>query len=349
MGQTDEKTSTTSNEPETLVGGTKAGTEPGTNDEQAQLSKKLKAPATRKQLTGVELEARFDDWFEGRRAKRAERTPEDVARSMRRGVAVVMGVGMLVLVMVYGAMNSSFAHQASVDTGRIGDLQVQVDQAKSVPQDTGAAGLLTEVATAAARDGKAVATAQQEFAGLNHRISVEPDPGNGAPNQAAVDMAEHRRALAPYFDPGSYIAKDKDAYIWQNVPPFDEATEIDPRFAWYVRYDGETASPAGASSWTVEMVTPVLDGKSQTAATNSATVVWLCRDTATGKVLAWARATYVYDAKAKKGTFKDLDLVITSFGASHQQSSKVRSEAEKVPDLKQGGQDGKNEGKGQGR
>lgn len=307
--------------------------------------KKLKAPATRRRVSGVELEARFDDWVDGRRAK--ERTPEDAARASRRGAAAALGAGVLALVMAFGATSSSYESDRSANQDRITELELQVEQANAVPQDTGAKELLSAVTAAASKDGKSVAEAQQAFAGLNHRVSMEPDPGNGSPNQAAVDMAAHRKSLVPYFDPSTFIAADDDAYIWQNVPPYDEATEIDPRYAWYVRYDGETASPAIASTWALETVTPVLSTKGQTAATSDGTVVWLCRDAKTGDVLAWASSTYRYDAEAKKGSFGELDLVITTAGVEHQQSSSVKPEANKVPE--QGGgqkKDGKKAGDG---
>lgn len=310
--------------------------EPGTgaarDEADAPVLKKLKAPATRRRVSGVELESRFDDWVGDRRARRSERTPEEAARMLRRGAGVALGAAGLALVIAFGAMNGPYESQRSGDQDRITSLQTQVEQARAVPEDTGAARLLTEVSGAASADGKKVAEAQQAFADLHYRISTEPDPGNGAPNQAAVDMAEHRRVLAPHFDPSAFIADDKDAYIWQNVLPYDEARQIDPRYAWYVRYDGEDASPASASTWSLETVTPQLDPKSETAATDRASVVWLCRDAQTGAVLAWARSTYTYDAAAKKGAFRDLDLVITAEGAAHRQSSSPKQDAKKGGD-----------------
>lgn len=314
--------------------------------EEASPPKKPKAPPTRKRVSGVELEARFDDWVDGRRARRAERTPEDAARVLRRGIAAAMGAGVVALVIAFGATSSSYESDRSGNQDRITALEGQLEQARAVPEDTGAEDQLAAVAAAASKDGKSVAAAQQAFADLHRRMSTEPDPGNGAPNQAAQDMAEHRKDLAPYFDPGTFIADDEDAYIWQNVPPYDEATEIDPRYAWYVRYDGEAASPATASTWSLETVTPVLDAKRQTAATDQATVVWLCRDAETGDVLAWARSTYTYDAATQKGTFGSLDLVITAAGAEHQQSTGAKP-ANRAPELGDG--EKKDEEKGGGR
>ena len=94
---------------------------------------------------------------------------------------------------------------------------------------------------------------------------------------------------------------------------------IDPRFPWYVRYEGLKASSPGAYAWSVESVMPDLATQDATGTTRTARVIWLCRDTAGGQVLAWANAAYSYDGKA--GTFADLKVVVTAAGAEHQQGA----------------------------
>ncbi|MEU7317908.1 hypothetical protein [Streptomyces sp. NPDC007083] len=303
-----------------------------TGPDSDDVPKKPKAPATRRNLTGAELQARFDGWRDERRAKRDERTPEDTARTLRRGAGTVVGAGALALVVAFGVLGNSFETEGVDNDERIAALEAQVADAEALPEDTGAAEKLITLSETAAADAKKVAEAQQAFAGLYHRMGVEPDPGNGAPNHAATDMAEHRRTLAPFFDEGSYAAEDEDAYTWQNVMPFDEADEIDPRFAWYVRYDGSRASNAGAYTWTVETVTPDLDTEDKTGVTNSATVVWLCRETKSDEALAWARADYAYDEAEKSGTFRDLDLVITAAGAKRRYPSVRKPKGRDVPE-----------------
>lgn len=49
---------------------------------------------------------------------------------------------------------------------------------------------------------------------------------------------------------------------------------------------------------------------------DTATAVWLCRDTGTGEVLAWASAGYTYDGT--RGLFSKLGVVVTAAGAAHE-------------------------------
>ncbi|WP_159401686.1 hypothetical protein [Streptomyces sp. NRRL F-5053] len=272
-------------------------------------------------MTGAELEARFGRWRHERQTQRAERASEDTARARRRSVCLATSACALALVVVFGITGNSFTSQRADNERRIASLDGQVTNATAVFGDTGAAEKLTALSETAAADAKKVATAQQAFADLHRRMSVESDPGNGAPNRAATDIAKHRRTLAPFFDEGSYVAREKDAYTWQNITPFDEAGKIDPRFAWYVRYDGSQAAKADTYAWTVEAVTPDLDTGDKTGVTNKATVVWLCRETTSDEVLAWAKAGYAYHETDDSGVFEDLDLVITTAGAQHQYPS----------------------------
>jgi hypothetical protein len=136
-------------------------------------------------------------------------------------------------------------------------------------------------------------------------------------------VAEHRRALAPYFSPKSYLVDDAEAYRWSTVDSFDAGTEIDPRYAWYVRYDGQTADDPGTYRWKLETVLPDLKRSSAAVPTDSARVVWLCRDTATGEVLAWANGHYRYDGKT--GVFDELEVVVTVAGAQYRLTAVTRS------------------------
>ncbi|MFG2684021.1 hypothetical protein, partial [Streptomyces sp. NPDC048392] len=141
-------------------------------------------------------------------------------------------------------------------------------------------------------------------------------PNNGAPNKAALEIIKHRRDMAPLFSRDSFLVSDKEAYSTSSLTPFDATTEIDPRHAWYIRYDGQNAAAPSTYAWKVETVMPDLSVKDGSGATNQAKVVWLCRDTKSGEVLAWASARYVRNGTA--GAFDHLALVVTAAGAQYE-------------------------------
>jgi hypothetical protein len=293
--------------------------------------KKPKAPVTRRPLSGVELETRFEDWRDERRGKQAARTPEDDARRMRRGLSTVMGAGILALAVASALTGQGFEASQARNDDRIAQLESQMQKAQVVPVDADLSGKMTRLSEAAARDAGKVADAQQVFSELHHRASTEPNADNGTPNAAMLQIVEHRKTLAPLFDEGTYLADDKEAYSPTSMTPFNPSTEIDPRFAWYVRYDGAKASPPGAYVWSVETVMPDLDATDASGATRTAQVVWLCREVGTGQVLAWANANYI--SNGGHGTFKDLEVVVTAAGDEHQQGAGKEPSAPKVPEI----------------
>ncbi|MFI9629330.1 hypothetical protein [Streptomyces sp. NPDC052042] len=296
-------------------------------------------PQARRKLTGAELEARFDSW----RARRDERAPEDGARTLRRGLGAVMGAGIVALVVVSALTGNSFGTDRAGNDARITALEKEVSQAQAVSEETDMSGRMTALTHAAAADAGQVAAAQQVYAQLHHDATTQPDTGNGAPNKAMLATAEHRRDLAPHFSERSYLADDDTAYVWQNVNPFGP-DRIDPRFPWYVRYDGDKASTPDAYTWKTETVMPDLDFRDVPDRTDRARVVWLCRDTETGDALAWASAVYAYDGT--KGVFDDLALVVTAAGAAHQHPSKRAQGAPEVPEISGLGTGGQDEGEG---
>lgn len=309
--------------------------------------KKAKAPATGRRLSGAELEGRFEDWRSERREKREERTPEDDARRVRRGLSIAMGAGILALVVASGVTGQSFEASQARGAERITELTAQAEEAEAAPVDEDLSEQMAELSQAAAADAGKVSQAQQGFAELHHRASTEPDPGNGAPNEATLQIAEHRRVLAPLFDEGSYMAGEEDAYSWTSSTPFDPSQEIDPRFAWYVGYDEAKASSPDAYAWSVETVMPDLDAKDPSGLTSTGQVIWLCKDTETGQVLAWANASYVYDGE--KGVFDDLEVVVTAAGDEHKQSGGPEPSRPEVPEISAPGTGAADDESGEGR
>ncbi|MGW0901156.1 hypothetical protein ACWD0G_29975, partial [Streptomyces goshikiensis] len=183
----------------------------------------------------------------------------------------------------------------------------------------------------AAADAKKVASGEQTFATLYHQASVQPSPNNGAPNQATLEIIKHRRGMATLFSKGSFLVSDKEAYSTSSLAPFDATTEIDPRHAWYIRYDGQNAAAPSTYAWKVETVMPDLSAKDGSGATDQAKVVWLCRDTKSGEVLAWASARYVRNGTT--GTFDHLALVVTAAGAQYENHAIKMPTGSGVPEL----------------
>jgi hypothetical protein len=286
---------------------------------------------TRTKVTGVELEERFAGWMMRRREKGQARAPADNARLLRRGVTAVMSAGILALVITAGVTGESFKTTTADNEARILQLTQQLDDAQSKPAKADVGAQLSELAEAAAADAKKVAAGEQTFAELYHQADVQPSPKNGAPNQATLEIVKHRRDLAPLFGKDSFLVSDKEAYSTSSLTPFDATTEIDPRHAWYIRYDGDKAAAPSTYAWKVETVMPDLSVKGGSGATNQARVIWLCRDTTSGEVLAWASARYVRNGTA--GAFDHLALVVTAAGAPHENPAVRMPAGSGIPEL----------------
>lgn len=301
--------------------------------EQGEGAKQGRAPRTRKQVSAVELEQRFDQWRTKRRDEREERSDEESARLVRRRACVVMGAVLAAAAVTSGLMTQTTNQTIDSNQQQITALQDEIDRTATLMEksdnDLDLEQRMLDLSAAAARDGKSVATLQQHFAELHEAADQQEGPGNGAPNEAMLAVAEHRKELADLFDPESFVVTDEEAYQWTSLPPFENG-KIDPRFEWYTRYDGPAVSPASAYTWRVEVVMPDLDSSDELGLTDQAEVVWLCEDEESGEVLAWASATYDYSARNDTGVFDDLELTVTAAGAEHRPVG--QSEAPEVPE-----------------
>lgn len=289
------------------------------------------APKTRKKVTGAELEERFAGWTMRQRERVQARRPEDNASLIRRSVTALMGIGILALVVATGVAGESFKASTADNEAQIIQLKGHLHDAQSTPVKTDAGAQLSKLTEAAAADAKKVASGEQIFATLYHQASVQPSPNNGAANQATLEIIKHRRDMASLFSKSSFVVNDQEAYSTSSLTPFDTTTEIDPRHAWYIRYDGQNAAEPSTYAWKVETVMPDLSAKDGSGATNQAKVVWLCRDTKSGEVLAWASARYVHNGTT--GTFDHLALVVTVTGAQYENHPIKMPAGSGVPEL----------------
>ncbi|MFD7853430.1 hypothetical protein ACFV6B_03925 [Streptomyces microflavus] len=288
-------------------------------------------PKVRTKVTGAELEERFTGWTIAKRERVQARSQEDKARLIRRSVTAVMGLAVLSLVVAAGVGGESFRASTADNKVQIMQLKGHLNDAQSTPLKEDAGGQLLKLTEAAAGDAEKVASGEQTFAALYHQAGVQPSPRNGAPNQATLEIIEHRRGMARLFSKGSFVVSDKEAYSTSSLMPFDATTEIDPRHAWYIRYDGQNAAAPSTYGWQVETVMPDLSAKDGSGTTNQAKVVWLCRDTKSGEVLAWASARYV--RTGAKGAFDNLALVVTAAGAHYENHVIKMPTGSGVPEL----------------
>ncbi|MFJ2778061.1 MULTISPECIES: hypothetical protein [unclassified Kitasatospora] len=289
------------------------------------------APKTRKKVTGAELEEHFAGWAKRQRERGQVPSREDNARLIRRSVTAAMGVGILALVVATGVAGESFKASTADNEVQLVQLKGHLDDAQSTPVTTDDGAQLSKLTEAAAADAKKVASGEQTFATLYHQAGVQPSPNNGVPNQATLEIIKHRRDMAPLFSKSSFLVSDEEAYSTSSLTPFDATTEIDPRHAWYIRYDGQNAAAPSTYAWKVETVMPDLSAKDGSVATNQAKVVWLCRDTESGEVLAWASARYVHNGTT--GAFDRLALVVTATGAQYEHQVIKVAAGSGVPEL----------------
>ncbi|MEV7867526.1 hypothetical protein AB0P17_15800 [Streptomyces sp. NPDC088124] len=288
------------------------------------------APKTRKRVTGAELEEHFAGWAKRQRERGQVRSREDNALLIRRTATAVMGAGILTLVVAAGVAGESFEASTADNKVQIIQLKGRLDDAQSTPVKADAGARLSKLTEAAAADAKKIASGEQTFATLYHQASAQPSPNNGAPNQATLGIIKHRRGMAPLFSKDSFLVSDEEAYGTSSLTPFDATTEIDPRYAWYIRYDGQSAAAPSTYAWEVGTVMPDLSAKDGSVATNQAKVVWLCRDTKSSEVLAWASARYLRNGTT--GAFDRLALVVTATGARYGIPA-IKAAGSEVPEL----------------
>lgn len=256
----------------------------------------------REKVSGKQLEARFDQWSSSTKNRLAARTSEQNGSVARRALAVVLLMAMGFMAISMNMQDRAHEEQVTANQQRIDqlDTDLQVAEVPVEPKDvkTEVSNLSTEVAAASRR----VAQKQQRYAELYFTSDNSPSPGNGVPTKADLEIASHRRSLAGLFAPDTFQVAGDKAYQWTSVVDV-EPDKVDPRYDWYIRYNGLKVADPKTYTWQVESAMPSLSQEGQ------AEVVWVCRTTE-GETLAWARASY--DSRTK--VFTDLDLVVTRAG-----------------------------------
>ncbi|HEU5223069.1 MAG TPA: hypothetical protein VFU07_05235 [Candidatus Lumbricidophila sp.] len=133
--------------------------------------------------------------------------------------------------------------------------------------------------------GNKVAELQNQFPAL--LASNSASAGNGAPSQGVLAAVAHRKDLAPFFAPGTYLLDDSVVYSATSELGLGPK-QIDPRLQWFDRIPS-----AGAYRWRVAAVTG-----SESGSPSLSEVSWLCEDSASGQLLGWAVGTWSKDTKS---------------------------------------------------
>lgn len=252
-------------------------------------------------------------------------------RRIGRGL---FGTGLVILAL---AATTEMSHSTNTErreanTAQISALEVSLAQARRAPQRTARAEALAQLVEEATKAADAVAVGQQRYAELAYTANPATSTtdagstggtgrgtrGDGVPGSSVLAMVAQRRALARYWRMDSLLVDPEAAYVFDTVDPFGPG-QIDPRWPWYLHYtrhgagpgDGEIRAADPASyAWTRFSIAPTT-GRSEPAgrAPRLVQVAWVCRETTTGHVLAWARADY----EASSGHFDDLYLTTTSY------------------------------------
>lgn len=280
-----------------------------------------KQRANRRRLTGDDVQ----EMLRERRALRQQRKQErreqrDSGQRPRRDVGrtVRLSLGGALLV---GAIGTGALAASSTDSGEAQSqrndhaIALLNGEIRALEADTwdeqDAAALeeqLEQAVEQAQAKGEQVARAQNAYQEIFADLNGVERPGyeSGDKDEFYAPLDELRAELVDLFDESARIVQDEDSYYHGSHMIYGP-TEIDVLAPWYNRFTEEnrdTYSEASLNSW--ELVSAAPRGGSP----HSIDVAWLNRDTASGDLLSWAKATY----NVQTGMFHSLYVGVTTFG-----------------------------------
>lgn len=266
----------------------------------------------RPKLTAEDVEARFTVRREERRARKAEKPPREMGKLVRVVVASGLGLGIIALGMGLNAAEAQFRAETSSNDSKIASLMGAISAV--VPEEGGEAVRgLSEGLAAAQKRSNDLAAAEQRFAQIAWEGNRDSRTDDGRPAGAVLRALEHRREMAAFFEPASFVLTDEQAYSFR-TEDLTGPGKIDPRQPWFSAYEtppkaggGPTAASPESYVWKTVSVAP-----SGTPGVFS--VVWANTDTGTGELLAWATARYSVESDA----FNTLAVHRTTQGDSRQ-------------------------------
>lgn len=252
---------------------------------------------------------------------------------MRRRIAGGALVVMLgALAVSAGLAIDHYGTQIDKQRADTADVRAEIGALPEKPrQDTSLQQRLSTLLVGADEQAGSLVGVQNGYKQLEHDADRAESPEDGTPSEEDEAVADHRRVVAEHIDKSDYLVEGEDAYQWTTSAFFDPVTELDPRWPWYVRYDGEDIAEPQSWSWRLESVTPQLETTPAPGTIGAAEVVFTARDADTDEVLAFAEAVYTGhrdEAGEIAGTFSDTEVTTTVAGA--QQDAPGGDEAAEV-------------------
>lgn len=273
----------------------------------------------RRRMTGDDVEEMLRDRRARRQERRRERgerraTSPHSERDVGRTVRLSLGAALLVGALGFGALAASSTDtteaRAHANEESIAMLKGDIRGLESETWDEEDAAAFEEQMERAVSEawekGGQVAEAQNTYQEIFADLNDAELSGDGDAGEVYAPVGEHREELIDFFAESARIIEDEEDYS-PGADVFYGPGEIDVLAPWYTRYADEgltTYAEPSANSWELVAVTP-RGGSSRTV-----NVAWLNRDSSSGDLLAWARATYSSDA----GTFHSLYVGETTIG-----------------------------------
>jgi hypothetical protein len=287
-------------------------------------------PETEK-VTGEQLQERMAQAREQRAERRENRTEAQQTKILRRNVLIAGGLAVIAMGAGMGISSQHTATASAENEQRISELRSELSNQKQSASAQGKKSQtsLDPLIAGMTADAEHVTSLQLAYLGLVRKASQNEGDANGGSTPELEAIADHRADLAPYFTDKDLIG-GKDAGSYSSIDPFDPGTQIDPRWPWYVRYDGEKASTTKGSTWTLEAATPTTGAAGQGIPEgfgSQGTATWVCRDAKTHTALAWAQADYTLGgedlASGVHGQFSNLEVTTTQAGTKHLPTTKA--------------------------
>lgn len=281
-------------------------------------------------ISGEELEQRFDAWRDKHR--RGPRKQVDPAQRVR--VIAVVGAGAILVATALGmslhldsrvSQIQSTQAQTQELASELARLPAHPEEDRSLEQS------LDELLDGADAQAREVVKAQNTFADLRWEASKDEGRKDGTPSAAANEEAEHRKTMAQLLDPSQFLVEDELAYQWGTATLFDPVEELDPRWPWFERFEGEKTADPKSWSWRVSSIDPQIDTAGDgSKSARSAHVVFVAEDSETDQVLAFAEADYEPDAQDRTtGLFTN--VVVTDTVAGVEQKAPANEDVPQTP------------------
>jgi hypothetical protein len=241
-----------------------------------------------------------------------------IARVARIAVASVVGVSIIAMGLTLNAAAQLYESEFANNEFQLKDLAATIAEMNRHADDVASGDPAVDVAgedldaqlAAAQVRANELAQAQQEFVVIAFAGNTEVSAGAGVPDASGRKTVEQRKALVDFFAPSALVLPDDLIYSPVGGGDDMDAGTIDPRMAWFIKYNADrtVADPAG-SVWVTGAVAP-------STTPGISDVIWLNKNPATDDLYAWASGEYSHETN----TFNSVRVTLTSYGSAARQS-----------------------------